>query len=279
MMTDMSAVTRAKVGKAEVDVMTRLKRCMTRANAEGAADAVWILRGRGWTWAEIGEVVGISRQGAHRRWADRAGKEPRPLRRRMASGSDWWGSGTAWKSARVLREAYEPTEPSRSLAPAQAPVIANRILGRRRGPPPPARKTAGGTDDPSPHTKSGGTASATNRPGQRCAVCGEVVAADDRTVTLSVSMTATGGQSLRSTSRMSRPTWTNRARFVATADNVRYVALRVGASRCATKGPPPGGRTRRTIDVDGAVRCVLAADVTEKTWARRGRRVKPRADP
>jgi hypothetical protein len=204
MMTGMSAVNRAKVGKAEVDTMTRLKRCMTRGNAEGVADAVWILRGRGWTWAEIGEVVGISRQGAHRRWADRAGKEPRALRRRMVSGSDWWGSGTAWKSARSLREAYEPTERSRSLAPVKLVQPHNRpgrVPGIRRpevqdhpassnpagpggndnlGPPPPARKTAGGTVDPSPHTKSGGTASAKDAPGSRCPACWELVGPVDQ---------------------------------------------------------------------------------------------------
>ena len=94
--------------------MTRLKQCMTRGNAEGAADAVWILRARGWTWAEIGEVVGTSRQGAHRRWADRAGREARPLRRSLFPSSDRWGSATAWKSARLMREADRPTEPSKT---------------------------------------------------------------------------------------------------------------------------------------------------------------------
>jgi hypothetical protein len=166
--------------------MTQLRRCMTRGNAVGAADAVWVLRARGWTWAEIGEVLGISRQAAHRRWADRAGKEPRPLRRRQPK--SWWDG---WSSARSLRES-EATEPSRSLGPVRPVQAHAEVLGQapsesaseknartprtaarpqrraepgrgpgttqRPGPPPPARGTpgtrdvAGRRERPGPHS-------------------------------------------------------------------------------------------------------------------------------
>ncbi len=196
--------------------MTQLRRCMTRGNAVGAADAVWVLRARGWTWAEIGEVLGISRQAAHRRWADRAGKEPRPLRRRQPK--SWWDG---WSSARSLREP-KATEPSRSLAPVRKlqahaklagqppcpsaspvgqklrtirPVVPRLAAARqagttqRPGPHPPAQRTPGTTDvagqkeRPGPHRgrpKSSRTRDVSLESDITCPVCGELVDREHR---------------------------------------------------------------------------------------------------
>lgn len=60
---------RAKAAKAQLDALTRLQQAIGASDRDEASDAAWILRSWGWTWAELGEAVGISRQAAHKRWA------------------------------------------------------------------------------------------------------------------------------------------------------------------------------------------------------------------
>lgn len=60
---------RAKAAKAQVDTLTRLQGAVAAGDRGQAANAALLLRDWGWTWAELGEALGISRQAAHKRWA------------------------------------------------------------------------------------------------------------------------------------------------------------------------------------------------------------------
>ena len=73
----MNPSSRAKVGKAEVETLTALRAAVLDGDRQASEDAAWVLRARGWTRAEIGESIGVSRQAAHQRWA------VRPLRKAL----------------------------------------------------------------------------------------------------------------------------------------------------------------------------------------------------
>ncbi len=51
--------------EAALAAVVALRRLASRLEVEAVAEAV----GRGWTWAQVGEALGISAQAAHKRFA------------------------------------------------------------------------------------------------------------------------------------------------------------------------------------------------------------------
>lgn len=198
---------RAKVGKAELETLTALQAAYASGDRDGCADAVWTLRARGWTWAEIGEAVGISRQAANKRWAEPTLRTFQRIseRRSLARARDSFVTELGdERSARWLREADTPTEPSRSLAPVVK--LKAQARGAGTGLPPGASEIGGalpctsgsplsggavpaldGSDQSGPPpgcesniTKGSGTVAAPGREWARCPACFEEVAPVDQ---------------------------------------------------------------------------------------------------
>jgi hypothetical protein len=54
---------------------------------EDLLDEVWRCRAGGWTWQELADLLGVTRQAAHKRFAHRLVK-PRPVNRGAGNGSE-----------------------------------------------------------------------------------------------------------------------------------------------------------------------------------------------
>ncbi len=150
---NLNFVSRAKVAKAEVDTCTALLEARVAGDREAATDAVWILRARGWTWAEIGEAVGISKSAAFQAWGHRSGEAWR-------RGWDWDRLAAARPVSKLqvvgtsTEARRKPSERSRSLAPASPPVTARRPGSKQPRSAPGRESPPGATDDPSDHAHS-----------------------------------------------------------------------------------------------------------------------------